>query len=239
MSAGLMTPETRLLLAKAGIFDSFSSTLKIPLSVIEIIHTSAWALDEFLKERPVVFMNKLDKRHTYIASGEYLKYLRLFHEDPAVVKFHMFLLTMIATQETVIDVGCGCGFTGWPFAVRGSQVSFHDFEGLGLEFIRQWSHRMNFSTQVLAYGHSGTGHDWALAFDVLEHTGNHLGAIKWLRQLGEKVALCYPIQVEHQPPYAEGLDEWVDDEAIGWMLNRRYRVLESYVENGRRFLIYT
>ena len=84
----------------------------------------------------------------------------------------------------IIDVGCASGLTGFRFVNKGHLVTFHDFEGIGLEFIRWFLKDRKYGNAhwVVPYGNSLPygRYDAVVSIDVLEHTGNHLGYLKWL-----------------------------------------------------------
>ncbi|KKL85249.1 hypothetical protein LCGC14_1956620, partial [marine sediment metagenome] len=49
-------------------------------------------------------------------------------------------------------------------------------------------------------------YDIAVALDVMEHTGNHLGFVRWISELAQRVVVCYP-RMEFSPPYVTVVDE--------------------------------
>lgn len=176
---------------------------------------------------------------TYTNSPEYLKHLISFHADGTKQEALSWLREHIHRDESLIDVGCAAGFTGLAFALLGySRVTLHDFEGLGLGFARWFVERYALPVSVVPYGMSVDRHDWAVALDVIEHTGNHLGFLRWMDELGRTVAITHPT-VEFTPPYAPVLDQWVDGEALVWCIERRYRILEHGFKHNRRFIVFT
>lgn len=179
-----------------------------------------------------------DKRLTYTDSPEYLLYTTSFHHDASIRALIEPLSPPVGT--TIIDVGCCSGFTGLSLAMNGYRVAFHDFEGLGLSFIRWFSDRQELNTQVIPYGSEMTErYDLAIALDVMEHTGNHLGFIRWISSLAHKVIVCYPL-MPFAPPYSDQIDEWVDDQVIRSVVESRYKLFDDYLSTSgdRRFLIW-
>jgi hypothetical protein len=177
-----------------------------------------------------------DKQRTYTNSPDYLIYTLSFHGNRNVAKFEQAIAP--PPKTSFIDVGCCAGTTGLNLALRGYHVTFHDYEGLGLEFIRWFADRHKLSCQVVPYGQDiSKRFDIATAFDVLEHTGNHLSFIKWISGLARRVMICYPI-MPFSPPFENVLDEWVDDEMIRHVVSSRYRLVYDDKPDGRRFLIW-
>ena len=195
-------------------------------------------LDEFCRQHPSdVPISETDLIETYTKSTKYLKYTIAFHFNPYVL---MFMKTAFGRQEKadIIDVGCCSGFTGLMLAIRGHRVTFHDFEGVGLDFIRWVSNRHNLDTTVIPYGDPvECRYDIAVALDVMEHTGNHLGFVRWISELARRVVVCYP-RMEFSPPYVTVVDEWIDDEGVRMGIGSRYNVIVDYEGGGRRFMIW-
>ena len=79
--------------------------------------------------------------------------------------------------------------------------------------------------------------DWAIALDVIEHTGNHLGFLRWMKELGSTVVFSVP-NPPFLPPYMPVVDEWVDTQAIIWTIERRHQLLDTLQDNGRTYLVY-
>ena len=184
------------------------------------------------------------KQGTYTASLDYLAYCSQFHYTPPMEHFFChYLAAHIQDGQNVLEVGCLTGTSGLVLGrLKQVHLSFHDFEGLGLDFIRVYCQLEGIKAEVIPYAPTGLlrgGYDWVLALDVLEHTGNHLGFIKWVASLGYNVALCYPITTYFSPPHVAVLDEWVDDEAIQWTIERRYKMIVSYCLDGRRYMIFS
>jgi hypothetical protein len=193
-------------------------------------------LKRFLSDREPFTDYLLDKRRTYTASPDYLIYVTSFHGNRNVAAFEQSICAPLGTR--FIDVGCCSGVTGLNLALRGYHVTFHDYEGLGLEFIRWFSKEHRLDTKVIPYGEETVNYDVAIALDVLEHTGNHLAFIKWISSLADKVMICYPLSVPFAPPYENVLDEWVDDKAIRQIVSERYKVVSDENPDGRRFLVW-
>ena len=196
----------------------------------------AKALQEFRGTRPGRPMALDDLRATYTQSWDYLAYLGNFHVDE-VGSFLADVAEMVTPAGTVVDVGCAAGYTGLQFAALGYQVTFHDFAGYGLEFIAWYAKRAGLKVRIVPYSAELEQHDFALAIDVLEHTGNHLGTLRWLAGLGKTVALCYPTAA-YRPPFVPVFDEWVDDDAIHRILDKRHHILRWEWHEERRFAIF-
>jgi hypothetical protein len=144
----------------------------------------------------------------YTESPAYLRnVIAQFHTQPTVMDFIAWISSMLRPDMSVIDVGCSSGFT--------IDVSVYPYD----EKRRRHTH------------------SWAVALDVIEHTGNHLGFLSWMKTLGDTVAFTVP-HVSYRPPYVEVLDEWVDIEALLWVIERRYDLVRHYVAEGRTFVVY-
>jgi hypothetical protein len=198
---------------------------------------------DFLGDRPNTPVSNRDKAGTYTKSVDYIKELYEFHCDPWVLGFMASFHEMLGKTprlKSITDVGCVFGFSGLPLAHAGYHVTFHDFEGYGLEFIKWYIAREKLDAEVIPYGGVVHRQDVVLAIDVLEHTGNHLGAIKWFKELGDVVALSYPVRVPWKPPFEpSGLDEWIDDELMCMALRFRYQVYNSSLQHGWRTVVYS
>ena len=203
----------------------------------QFVQGVAKALQEFRGARAGCPMSEMDLRATYTQSWDYLAYIGNFHADKPVGSFLAHIADLITDGDTVVDIGCGAGYTGLQLAALGCKVTFHDFAGYGLEFIAWYAQREGLAVRIVPYGTDLEQHDFAVAFDVLEHTGNHLGALRWLAGLGRTVALCYPTAA-YRPPFHPVFDEWVDDEAVHWMLEKRHRILHWAWHEERRFAIF-
>ncbi len=178
-----------------------------------------------------------EKVGTYTESTQYLKNTTHYHFDVDMKPFTEEALSGPNVGE-IIDVGCCSGLMGLVMALREYWVTFHDFEGVGLAFVRWMIERHGLEGEVIPYGQEVTRrYDTVIATDVLEHTGNHLGFIRWVSGLGKRVIVTYP-QIAFSPPHVEVIDEWVDDEVIVRVVEERYEVVTNYLRNGRRFLIW-
>lgn len=194
-------------------------------------------LKYFLSDKPNFTDYLSDKKRAYTASSDYLIYVTSFHGNRNVAAFEESIKLPLGAR--FIDVGCCSGVTGLNLAMRGYQVAFHDYEGLGLDFIRWFSEKHHLKTEVVPYGQElVNSYDVAIALDVLEHTGNHLAFIKWISYLAGRIMICYPLSTGFSPPYENVLDEWVDDRAIREVVKERYRLIHDEAPDGRRFLIW-
>lgn len=180
-----------------------------------------------------------DKQATYTRSSEYLVYVTAYHHTADFARFITDLVGQISPYHSIIEVGCSSGFSGLTLTRYGRRnVTFHDFAGLGLEFLGWYGKEEGLPLTTIPYTNpTAVRYDWVLCLDVLEHTGNHLGALRWLEELGDNVALAYPL-MEFVPPFQNVMDEWVDDEIIQMTLVKRYTVLETRIADGRRYTTY-
>lgn len=199
------------------------------------------AMGEFLatqdRHAPISTANL---RATYTESTSYLMaVICQFHAQMPVLKFTDRLMAEISAGATVVDVGCAGGITGLTLAREGFRVTFHDFEGLGLDFVRHYAAREGLDVRVVPYGEEPAGfhHDWAVALDVIEHTGNELGFLRWMKQMGDTVAFSIPT-VGFEPPYRPVVDAWIDREAVEWVVRRRYEVLYWQMIENRTFVVF-
>lgn len=202
---------------------------------------------EILVEEDGRYKIEADKlQQLYTESPAYQLYITEFHDEPNIISFLNYVsdsakdtFKELGVKTSFIDVGCGSGFTGLSLALSGDYfVTFHDFEGLGLDFIRDYLDKNdNIRGQVIPYGLQVKRHTVAIALDVMEHTHNHLCTLRWLKELGDYVVLTYPL-MPYKPPFIVEIDEYVDDEALLYICEKRYKVILSKVVNGRRFLIY-
>lgn len=181
-----------------------------------------------------------DKMRTYTESAVYISATTAFHFNDRVAEFFAFMLDLIKPDERIIDVGCCSGFTGLLLMLNNRyNVQFHDFDGLGLSFVRSFLQSRRYSqASVVPYGDQPKPSDWVVALDVLEHTGNHLGFLHYLDGLGDKFVVTYPLMT-YRPPFVNVIDEWVDDVAIEHIIDQRYDMIKSYTTDGRRYMIYT
>lgn len=194
----------------------------------------------FLDKKKPLGTNSDDLEETYTRSTEYLTYTTQFHRAADIAEFLVKVINQIKPGDTITDVGCHSGFTGLSVVMAGKQrVTFHDFEGIGLEFVEWYiEHNDIGEARIIPYGTNPSRSKWVLAFDVLEHTGNQLAALKWLELLtNHYVAMTYPL-IGYHPPYIKPIDEYVDDEAIQMVIDSRYTIKESYIADGHRFTIY-
>lgn len=175
----------------------------------------------------------------YTQSPWYQYYTTEWHLDPNVQHFINLIHEMSAADTSYIDVGCAAGLTGLTIAhLRPTQlVTFYDFPGIGQEFILDHSARYHLNTRFIPYGQALTRHTIALCFDVLEHTAMHTGTLEWLRYLGDNCAVTYPLR-PFRPPFIKEADEYVDDEALQWVAEKRYHISMTQVANQRRFMLY-
>lgn len=221
-----------------------------------IVNQLRSALKEYLDKRDIVeiaikkddgFSVESDKLYQlYTESSIYQLYITEFHDDPYIQDFIKILSDVsrhtfekLGRKTDFVDVGCGSGFTGLILALSGNyHVVFHDFEGLGLDFVKDYlSQNPQISGSVIPYGLNVPQHTVAVALDVMEHTHNHLCTLRWLKELGSYVALTYPLK-EYKPPFILEIDEYVDDESLLYICEHKYKVILSEIANGRRFLIY-
>lgn len=204
---------------------------------------------KYLTERLIEFMATQDssvaasvdaKMDTYTRSAEYQFSVTHYHSTTDTALFILDLVKRIQPTDTIVDAGCASGFAGLSLAQYGrKRVTFHDYPGLGLDFLAWFIKNEPLEqAQVVAYTQPIEQHNWCVACDVLEHTGNHLAALKWFATLGQKVALCYPVTVPFQPPYVNVIDEWVDDEMIQAAIAKRHTIIETYIRDGRRCTVY-
>jgi len=185
------------------------------------------------------------KYAVYTDSVAYFKRLRTTWHDTINTAFLTAVLSAFEQPETqwhtVVDAGCMYGLAGMAFAARGHQVFFHDYPGLGLDFCAWYAQRQGYqNVACVPYGAPLRRADMCLALDVLEHTGNHLQTLRWLKELGHVVAMTYPTSIAFAPPYepTRDLDEWVDDEALSWVLQARYDILFTSLQYNRRMVLF-
>ena len=187
-----------------------------------------------------------DKFATYTDSTAYFEHLAEGHRDELTSAFLASALHISQQPAahicSVTDAGCMFGGSGLVMAMAGIKTTFHDFPGIGLDFIRWYAKEAHIEpyVELLPYGAPIHKADLCLALDVLEHTGNHLATLRWLKQLGQIICMTYPVSVPWNYPFdnAKVIDEWVDDEAIGWVLQRRHDVLFTSLHYERRMVIF-
>ena len=205
--------------------------------------------DEFLSENPTIVnsvcadvVSAYRKNDTYKKSVRYIRdNASPFHTDHHVQNYLSNYIVKLDSPKKVIDVGCASGITGLNFLEFGHHVTFHDYDGIGLEFLR-WlrfsEKRQNMLISSYECSLSHTPYDIVVAFDVLEHTGNHLGFLKWMESLGKSIVLCFPYSQGFTPPYEPQLDEWVDVDAICNIINLKYKNVDLIRLNNRLFAKY-
>lgn len=181
----------------------------------------------------------------YQTSLKYLLATMGYHQDAELECFLVKVRERIQQEGKVLDLGCATGVVGTWFLLQGYPVAFQDYMGWGLKFLQEqpWESIVNWEVdvpEIIAYGHQVLDVDWVLALDVIEHAGDPLRFLHWIGKLGKNIALSYPIEIPFQPPYLpQRTDEWVDDEAVNWVVAKRYNLLESYKANGRRYIAYS
>lgn len=79
--------------------------------------------------------------------------------------------------------------------------------------------------------------DWAIALDVIEHTGNQLGFLRWMKDLGSTVVFSIP-DTPFLPPYVPVVDAWVDTAALVWTIEKRYHLIDMVTDSDRTYVIY-
>ena len=209
------------------------------MDVREVIYALRCEVDKFtasITDEPDC--NERDWMPRYTRSPGYLRYLGAFHSQPQVNDFMGWLISAIPQGSTIYDVGCVCGYTGLVLALAGFDVAFHDYEGLGLDFVR-WMHESNedLNISVIPYGQPAPKRDWAIALDVIEHTTNQLGFVRWMADLGRVASFSFP-GVAYTPPFEFPLDQWIDAEAILMTISLRYRVTRCNVVDGRTYITF-
>jgi len=109
---------------------------------------------------------------------------------------------------------------------------------LAEEYYRKAKEKENdLDTQVVPYDEDPGVHDVAISLDVIEHTGNHLGYLRWISRLAKRVMICFPL-MGFAPPFEVVIDEWVDAEAVRWVLEKRYKVVSDYCIDSRQFFVW-
>ena len=185
-----------------------------------------------------------DEHKVYTALPAYYEETMHFHRDPWVQAFtaHVIRDILPEHQKKVVDVGCAFGVTGLTMALHNVDVTFFDYPGLGLDFLRwvkETEPKLGEKITVMEYGDPIRRHTMVLAIDVLEHLPNQLAGIKWFKELGDLVVMSYPTRVPYRPPYEkEGIDRWVDDEIIQLAVAYRWQLMESTNQYGWRSMIY-
>jgi hypothetical protein len=188
-------------------------------------------------EKNAVGQTVCDPHEAYSESPAYQMYSIEFHDDPQVYSFIDALLLNSPDTASFIDVGCCTGVTGLCLAMAGRYVTFHDYEGLGPDFVKYMLEKHNLRGEFVPYGLPVRRHSIAVALDVLEHSSSHTSMLTWLTELGDNVALTYPVH-EYRPPFINYVDQYVDDPAIMVIAELRYAIVFTVIANGRRFLVY-
>lgn len=181
---------------------------------------------------------------TYTKSAAYLRSIALFQQHNTKARALSAVARWFTPETPTLDLGCCAGFTGLSLRLNGwTNVNFADFEGLGLDFVRHTCMAKGWAAQVYPYEPTDqaaggmVAHDLVLAFDVIEHTPNQLGFIEWLRRLGKYAAVTWPT-VNWHPPLYQPIDCWMDQDAMMWVIERRFKVLESWFQDSRRFVLF-
>lgn len=209
------------------------------------------ALQEFIKDKPEPMPSTAETDGVHYITTDYMRvytespaYLGAdicdFHCQPAMVEFTHWLLQQVKPDSTVIDVGCSTGFAGLTLAMDGHAVTFHDYEGLALEFIQWFAYHAGIAVDIVPYarGLELPRYDWVLALDVIEHVSNQFAFLRWVCELGDNVALTFP-QVGYEPPYIQRLDEWIDaDMVLAILRTGGWDVRRHYVADTRTFIVY-
>jgi hypothetical protein len=201
------------------------------------------AANDFLKDKHGAPVSSEHEYETYTNAPDYFKSTMSYHSDPWVIAFEAIIASICinAKYKTVVDVGCAFGITGLTLASFGLNVTFHDFPGLGLEFVQfvKDNSRLRDTITIIPYGEYITKHDVCCALDVTEHLPNTLAGIAWYKDLGNLVAISYPCRVPRRRPFEnEGLDKWMDDECLQWLIQRRYQMFYSSLQQEWRSTIY-
>ncbi len=181
-----------------------------------------------------------DVNDIYVNNSEYLMSCTSFHFSDDMIDFHMKLEGAIGIDDSVIDVGCESGITGLLLAHSDRKVTFFDYDSIGLWFIRWYLDKMHLPGETRIYSSDMPKHDYALALDVIEHSGDSLAFLRWMETLGKKVFITYPLTVGWQPTYLPTrIDEYVDDDAVRLICHARYSVFLDERVDDRRFLGYS
>lgn len=198
----------------------------------------------FLADKQGAVVSDQNKEATYLNAPDYFAETMRYHHDPWV---HAFMstamrVTMGNDKHRLVDTGCAFGVTGLCWAMAGEHVIFHDFAGsLGLQFIEDFARRCDITefVEIIPYGEPIKRQDAVLSFDVTEHVPNSVGYLQYLKELGDLVLVTWPCRVPRKPPYEiEGLDQWIDDEAMIWIIERRYQMFWSQRIMEWRSVIY-
>jgi len=183
-----------------------------------------------------------EKMNLYTNSYGYIVYTGNFHHGMEMISTNHFLLNLMKDKkQTIIDVGCQSGGTGLLYAHYGHRVIFHDFDGVAFrvleKYIAQFGETLD--VEIISYGKPLPSADWVISFDTIEHTGNHLGFLRWIESMANNFAITYPLTIPFEPPFVPpGLDEWVDDERLQAVINADHEIIQNRRENGRRILMF-
>ena len=184
-----------------------------------------------------------DLAGTYSRSSDYLKSVAGFQRHETKAKALTAVLNRFPLDTKALDLGCCAGFTGLALRLNGWQnVDFADFEGLGLGFVRQFCAARGWESAIHTFVANGLMPNWprydlVLGFDVIEHTPNQLAFIEWLRRLGKCAAVTWPT-VPWQPPLYQQIDTWIDTPAMLEVIERRFNVVEAWLEDSRQFVLF-
>ena len=182
------------------------------------------------------------KAAIYKESSKYPIYTTLFHHGQEMLDLNYYILQMMKPGSKVIDVGCSSGLTGLLYAHFGFDVILHDFEGVSLDIVRKYMETTapRGKVEIITYGSQLPDDiDWVLSFDTMEHTGNHLGFLRWIEAMASRRAITYPKTIKYEPPFVpSGIDEWIDDERVLQLLETNSNILYNEHRNGRRLLIF-
>jgi hypothetical protein len=221
-----------------------------PWSLGDLSHYMQGKLIEWAQQNPEVWQTReqlLGQPLLYQGSLKYLLQTMRYHQDPELERFLVKVRGEMGSGATILDLGCATGTIGAWFAAQDHPVLFYDYEGFGLRFLHEsdwdgWIKKERSAPRVahvVSYDEPAPRASWVLALDVMEHTGDPLRFLYWIGALGRHFAVSYPVEIAFRPPFMpQQIDEWVDDEAVNWVIERRYRMLESYRANGRRYIIF-
>jgi len=128
--------------------------------------------------RPDMLIENSTVEDLYTKSINYMTSTTTFHLSMSTIEFIASLTGLIDANHLVVDVGACSGFTGLSVALAGKgDVTLYDFDGVGAEFIRYFIEQEGLTDcRFLPYSpeNDKKKYDWAVALDVLEHSGNHL-----------------------------------------------------------------
>jgi hypothetical protein len=195
----------------------------------------------FLADKEGVEVSIDDEMGTYTNAPKYFYETLSYHKDIWVQDYLTLVLKETSGLGSVVDMGCAFGITGLCFTMQQKMVTFHDYPGIGLDFIsfvKEHSDLGKYIT-VIPYGEPVRQHKLCLAFDVLEHIPSVHSALYYFKEIGDVVAMTYPCRVPRRAPFEkEGLDRWLDDELIQRTLMWRYQLRYSHFAQGWRSCIF-